>query len=421
LLGTGSEGRIYAALDLHASSSSSSSGEVVVKIIQLPADPVEQQKTLAHQRSLCAMKKCPYLVAVHDVQTAGNKCFTIMERCDIDLMMLLMETTQQRLSESEVTWMFLQLLTGLDFCHQRSVVHGDIKPENLLLSEGVLKIADFSSRVNAYRALSECSPTYLGIIGSSVYAAPELQHDSPMPRSSSTSSLSSLATSPTTPQAISMVCHPAVDVWSAGVTLFVMCAGYTPWRVASQSDVNYRSFLLDPEAFFPDSFSIELRGLLRLILQTDPDRRPSAQECLSHPWAIKMYRESITSLQSILPHNATGLSRMAMVSPSKDTVSKLKRHQKSNSLAKARSFPSRVGRKWATANGTSFENVLVLSALVEADSDSNEDCQDDQNEFGRARKRSSSFSVSITIPLPDSTPKKRRLRACTSAANLAPF
>lgn len=80
LLGSGGEGRIYSALDQHAPSSSCSSAEVVVKIIQMPSEQEEQKKTIAHQRSLSVTKHCPYIVRVHDVQTAGNKCFTIMVR-----------------------------------------------------------------------------------------------------------------------------------------------------------------------------------------------------------------------------------------------------------------------------------------------------------------------------------------------------
>ena len=80
LLGSGGEGRIYSALDQHAPSSSSPSAEVIVKIMQMPSDQEEQKKTIAHQRSLGVTKHCPYIVRIHDVQTAGNKCFTIMVR-----------------------------------------------------------------------------------------------------------------------------------------------------------------------------------------------------------------------------------------------------------------------------------------------------------------------------------------------------
>lgn len=51
-----------------------------------------------------------------------------------------------RLPEAQAQVVFRQVLSGLDYLHYNSLVHGDLKPENLLLSErGVVKIADFGS------------------------------------------------------------------------------------------------------------------------------------------------------------------------------------------------------------------------------------------------------------------------------------
>lgn len=320
--------------------------------------------------------------------------------------MLLMESTQERLPEENASWLFLQLLSGLHFCHQRNIVHGDIKPENLLLNDDVLKIADFSSRINAYRTLSECSPTYLGIVGSSVYAAPELKHDlsraatpvseswSPASASASTSSSSSSNTT--------SICHPAVDIWSAGVTLFVMCAGYTPWTCASENDASFKSFLHDPESFFPPHFSPELRGLLRLILQLSPQERPSAEECMGHPWVMKAYRFSIAQLGSLFPVNVDIDSR-----------SEALLHK---SLKKARSFPSK-GSGSSRTFGSVFcggGRKLSFAATVT-----------DKFKARRVprRKRSSSVSVAISLPFSSSNESLTRIKRLRSSysANLAPF
>lgn len=51
-----------------------------------------------------------------------------------------------RLPEKQAQVVLRQVLSGLDYLHYNSLVHGDLKPENLLLSErGVVKIADFGS------------------------------------------------------------------------------------------------------------------------------------------------------------------------------------------------------------------------------------------------------------------------------------
>ena len=48
-----------------------------------------------------------------------------------------------RLNPNETSTLFWQLLKGLSYCHSKSVLHRDLKPQNLLVHEGVLKLADF--------------------------------------------------------------------------------------------------------------------------------------------------------------------------------------------------------------------------------------------------------------------------------------
>ena len=169
--------------------------------------------------------ECENVVRVLNVQMSkeNDVCYIVMEKCDRDLLHALMDSADQRFTEQEAAWLFGQILNGLDHCHQKELFHGDIKPENLLLKGGVVKLTDFCSNSKS--------------IGSSVYAAPERCGD--FSCSEEPGNYSSLPSPPppTSPSSSSsLTLSAAADVWSAGVTLFVMCAGYTPWRRPTASD-----------------------------------------------------------------------------------------------------------------------------------------------------------------------------------------
>jgi serine/threonine protein kinase len=179
------------------------------------------------------------------------------------------------ISELEALWVFIQMMSGLNNCHQLGIFHGDIKPENLLVKGGIVKLTDFS--------IHDPNSSPLGTIGSSsVYAAPELQSTSDLSSSFTRSRLSDL------------------DVWASGVTLFVMCAGFTPWHSASPTDGNYARFLRSPDSFFPSFFSQNLKNLISKMLSPNPNARPSVQQCLSHAWITDSYRQSFSLLNRFI-------------------------------------------------------------------------------------------------------------------------
>ncbi|TQD98705.1 hypothetical protein C1H46_015698 [Malus baccata] len=106
-----------------------------------------------------------------------------------------------RLSEGEARRYFQQLIDGVDYCHSKGVYHRDLKPENLLLdSLGNLKISDFGLSALPEQGVSLLRTT----CGTPNYVAPEvLSHKG--------------------------YDGAVADVWSCGVILFVLLAGYLPF------------------------------------------------------------------------------------------------------------------------------------------------------------------------------------------------
>ncbi|CEG44195.1 camk protein kinase [Plasmopara halstedii] len=119
-------------------------------------------------------------------------------------------------SENIARAYFQQLVSGLDACHAQGVYHRDIKPENLLLDENfTLKIADFGLS-GLRKGINDAVTELYTQCGTRGYMSPEVL--SCMPYEG----------------------EPA-DVWSAGVVLFIMLAGFPPFEIATHQDWWFRA------------------------------------------------------------------------------------------------------------------------------------------------------------------------------------
>ncbi|WFD34795.1 non-specific serine/threonine protein kinase [Malassezia cuniculi] len=153
----------------------------------------------------------------------------------------------------------VQLIAGLVYIHGQGVAHRDIKPENMLLdAQGNLKIADFGlCSVYKYKGRER---TLHGMCGSLPYIAPEMNgtpyHGEP------------------------------VDIWSAGVVLFALLVGNTPWDEPTSRSPEYLAYrtgaLLrtDPWTRIP----ADALSLLRRMLHPDPQKRSSLEQIKRHRW-----------------------------------------------------------------------------------------------------------------------------------------
>lgn len=162
-------------------------------------------------------------------------------------------SSKKRLTEIESCRIFQELISGVEYIHQLGIVHRDLKPENLLLTNNkTIKIVDFglSNTYNDAELLQTAC-------GSPCYAPPEM---------------------------ISGVKYlgPSADIWSTGVILFVMVAGYLPFEDDDTSEL-YRK-ILNSEYEVPEWVSPLTKQFLKKLLEVDPKTRYNIEQIRNHLW-----------------------------------------------------------------------------------------------------------------------------------------
>lgn len=161
-----------------------------------------------------------------------------------------------RLTEETARFYFRQLISAVKHCHSRGVFHRDLKLDNLLLDEdGNLKVSDFG--LSAVTGQIRPDGLLHTVCGTPTYVAPEIL-------------------------AKRGYDGAKVDLWSCGVVLFALIAGYLPFNDYNPS-VLYRK-IYRGQFRFPRWISHDLRFLLSRLLDTNPKTRITVDEIYKDTW-----------------------------------------------------------------------------------------------------------------------------------------
>ncbi|XP_059139873.1 serine/threonine-protein kinase SIK2-like [Physella acuta] len=158
-----------------------------------------------------------------------------------------------RMPEQDARKKFWQILSAVEYCHNRRIVHRDLKAENLLLDANMnIKIADFG-----FGNFFEPNEQLATWCGSPPYAAPEVYEGK-------------------------KYLGPQIDIWSLGVVLYVLVCGALPFDGPNLQVLRDR--VLSGRFRIPYFMSSECEQLIRRMLVLDPTKRYSIAQIRAHRW-----------------------------------------------------------------------------------------------------------------------------------------
>lgn len=245
---------------------------------------LDKDKILRHKmvdqikREISIMKlvRHPNVVRLHEVLASRTKIYIVLEFVmGGELFDRIVH--QGKLSEDESRRYFQQLIDAVDFCHSKGVYHRDLKPENLLLdSNGNLKISDFGLSALPQQVRDD------GLLhttcGTPNYVAPEVLNNRGYDGA-------------------------LADLWSCGVILYVLTAGFLPFDEADLMTL-YKK-IHNADFHCPPWFSPGAKNLITKILNPNPKQRLTYDEVRLDEWfcvdyhPVHPYEEERTNLDDI--------------------------------------------------------------------------------------------------------------------------
>lgn len=259
LLGQGTFAKVYHARNLKTGQN------VAIKVIDkekvLKVGLIDQIK---REISVMRLVRHPNIVELYEVMASKTKIYFAMEY--VKGGELFNKLLKGKLKEDVTRKYFQQLIQAVDFCHSRGVYHRDLKPENLLLDEnGDLKVSDFG-----LSALWE-SRRQDGLLhttcGTPAYVAPEVINKKGYDGAKA-------------------------DIWSCGVILYVLMAGYLPFHDSNLMEMYKRIIKSDFKC--PQWFPQEVRKLLSKILDPNPNTRMTVEKIMENNWFRRGFKQCQT-------------------------------------------------------------------------------------------------------------------------------
>lgn len=298
-IGSGAQGECYLAQDTRTCKM------CVIKEVDLgPLTPRERQEAWSETRILQSLEPYPNVINYVEahIDHEGEKLNLVIEYADngdlatqvlyrktlLDEQKNAHEASRGALpgnqcnccekspffQEQDIMLVFVQCLFGLHHLHKNSIMHRDIKTQNILLfSNGLVKLGDFGVAKSFKR--TKIRKSY---VGSPLYMAPEIHS--------------------------SQGYTYKADIWSLGCVLHELCCLKHPYTGNNIIQLAMEVTSAPPPTCLdvpPRTYAVDLLHLINRMLQKDPDLRPSTPELIRMPFVFK-YSELLASRYKVLRH-----------------------------------------------------------------------------------------------------------------------
>ncbi|TBU18058.1 serine/threonine kinase [Ordospora colligata] len=240
-IATGSYGDVFLAVD------SITGTNVAIKIIRntltgINPDIESHIQSMLNHKNICRLYGC------FSIKNASALVIELINGLDLHKFIRI----YGRFDESHAKHLFIQMVQAVDYLHSHSIIHRDLKLENVIVADGTIKICDFglSSFYSTESLLSD-------FCGTPQCAAPEIINGVPY-------------------------IGPEVDIWCLGVILYAMVHGRLPFEDYGNKAINTHT--LGSRLRIDESLSYNLKDLIKRAIQPNRSSRITMHQMLDHPW-----------------------------------------------------------------------------------------------------------------------------------------
>ncbi|XP_046534166.1 serine/threonine-protein kinase Nek11 isoform X2 [Equus quagga] len=252
-LGSGSFGTVYLVSDKKAKQ-----GEELKVLKEISVGGLNPNETVQANLEAQLLSKLdhPAIVKFHASFVEQDNLCIITEYCegrDLDCKIQEYKEAGKTFPDSQIIEWFVQLLLGVDYMHERRILHRDLKSKNIFLKNNLLKIGDFG----VSRLLMGSCDLATTLTGTPHYMSPEaLKHQGYNTKS---------------------------DIWSLACILYEMCCMNHAFTGSNFLSIVLKIVEGDTPSL-PERYPRELNAIMERMLNKNPSLRPSAIEILKIPY-----------------------------------------------------------------------------------------------------------------------------------------
>ncbi|XP_014393016.1 PREDICTED: serine/threonine-protein kinase Nek11 [Myotis brandtii] len=271
-LGSGSFGTVYLVLDKKAKR-----GEELKVLKEISVGGLNPNDTVQANLEAQLLSKLdhPAIVKFHASFVEQDNFCIITEYCegrDLDCKIQEYKEAGKTFSDGQVIEWFIQLLLGVDYMHERRILHRDLKSKNIFLKNNLLKIGDFG----VSRLLMGSCDLATTLTGTPHYMSPEaLKHQGYDTKS---------------------------DIWSLACILYEMCCMNHAFTGSNFLSIVLKIVEGDTPSL-PTRYPRELNAIMERMLNKNPSLRPSAIEILKIPYIDEQLQHLICRYSEMSPED----------------------------------------------------------------------------------------------------------------------